>query len=82
MIRGPMCDITATSPIFLNETSGGRLLVTENPAYFRKDLLKYIPQFFVLSFEKTNWAFTLKIDPLKAVEENFPIEKLQAMIDK
>lgn len=82
MIRGPMCDITTTSSIFLNETSGGRLLVTENPVYFRKDLPKYIPQFFVLSFEKTNWAFILKTDPLKAVEENFPIEKLQAMIDK
>lgn len=82
IIPGPMCYPISTSPVFTTEKEGGRLLVTENPAYIRKDLPKYIPQFFVLSLEKTNWPITLKVDPLKAVEESFPIEKLQAMIDK
>jgi len=35
-----------------------------------------------LTFEEREWAAKLKKDPLKAVKENFPIEKLQAMIDK
>lgn len=59
-----------------------KMLVTENPAYFRKDLPKYIPQLFVLLLEKVNWSFSPKQDPIKLMEENFPIEKLQAMIDK
>jgi hypothetical protein len=58
------------------------MLVTENPAYFRKDLPKYIPQLFVLSFDKYNWSFIPKKEPITLLEENFPIEKLQAMIDK
>lgn len=69
-------------PVFTAETTGGRMLVTENPAYFRKDLPKYIPQLFVLLLEKVDWPFSPKQDPIKLMEEYFPIEKLQAMIDK
>ena len=82
IIPGVMGDVSTIDPIFTTEAAGGRMLATENPTYFRKDLSKYIPQFFVLSFEKYNWPFTPKEDPLQLVEENFPIEKLQAMIDK
>jgi hypothetical protein len=67
-------------PIFLSESDGGVMLTTENPNYFRKDLPAYIPQWFVLS-----WSWGIKkweTDFRKAIEENFPIEKLQAMIDK
>jgi hypothetical protein len=56
------------------------LLTTENPNYFRKDLPAYIPQTFVLA-----WMWGTKkweTDFRKTIEENFPIEKLQAMIDK
>jgi hypothetical protein len=82
ILFGIICDPITNGPIFTTEAAGGRMLATENPAYFRKDLPKYIPQFFVLSFEKHNWPFTPKEDPMKLMGENFPIEKLQAMIDK
>jgi hypothetical protein len=69
-------------PIFIPETKGGLMLVTENPAYFRKDLPKYVPQLFIFSVDKLKWPFTPKIDPITVLEEKFPIEKLKAMIDK
>jgi hypothetical protein len=69
-------------PIFIQDTEGGSMLVTENPAYFRKDLPKYIPQLFILSLSRMNWPFIPKNNPMKLIDDNFPIEKLQAMIDK
>ncbi len=67
-------------PVFLSEAEGGCLLATENPNYFHKDLPKYVPQFFIieLSWSDKGWSMNFK----KNIEENFPIEKLQAMIDK
>ena len=68
------------SPVFTTDAAGGRMLVTENPGYMRKDLPKYVPQFFVLHW---NWNNTkVQEDIAKIIEEKFPIEKLQAMIDK
>ena len=73
-----MADISTTAPIFTEEVAGGKMLVTENPAYLRKDMPRYIPQFIVFS-----WVpYPLNMEPYKAIDENFPIEKLQAMIDK
>jgi hypothetical protein len=71
---------TTEGPIFQSEKQGGTALVTENPAYLRKDLPKYVPQFFVLSLsaDPKGWSKNFK----RIVEENFPIETLQAMIDK
>jgi len=68
-------------PVFKSEAEGGWLLATENPDYFRKELPKYIPQFFVIELmagdpQHSNMNFK------NIIEENFPIEKLQAMIDK
>ena len=68
--------------IFTSDTKVGNKLVTENPKYFRKDLPKYVPQLFIFSISKMRWWFTPKIDPITVLEEKFPIEKLQAMIDK
>ena len=68
-------------PIFLSESNGGVMLTTENPNYFRNDLPAYVPQLFVLSWmsgTKTKWERDFRT----AIEENFPVEKLQAMIDK
>jgi hypothetical protein len=69
-------------PIFTTDAKAGNMLVTENPKYFQKDLPKHIPQLFIFSMSKMRWWFTPKIDPITVLEENFPIEKLQAMIDK
>jgi hypothetical protein len=77
-IKVPIGNISTTEPIFITEVSGGTLLVTENPAYMKKDLPKDIPQFMVFTLEADPGA----MEPYKAIDENFPIEKLQAMIDK
>jgi hypothetical protein len=68
-------------PVFQSEADGGCMLATENPNYFRKELPKYIPQFFVIELmsgdiQHSNMNFK------RIIEENFPVEKLQAMIDK
>jgi len=74
------------TPIFTTGAEDGGMLVTENPAYIRKDLPKYVPQFIVL-----HWSFISDFPLLggaqgdyynKIMKANFPIEKLQAMIDK
>jgi len=68
-------------PVFLPESEGGTMLATENPNYFRKDLPKYVPQFFIIEmigWDGKEWSMNFK----RAIEENFPIEKLKAMIDK
>jgi len=70
----------SNNPIFSTEETGGHMLVTENPAYIRKDLPKYIPQFFVMVWSCGDWK--PQQDICNAIEEIFPIEKLQAMIDK
>jgi len=71
---------TTEGPIFQSEEQGGTMLVTENPSYFRTDLPKYVPQFFVfsLSADAEGWSKDFK----RIVEENFPVETLKSMIDK
>jgi hypothetical protein len=81
IISAEICNISNT-PIFTTEAQGGSMLVTENPAYIRKDIPKYIPQFFTIILEKYNYPFPPVPDPYKVIEESFPIEKLQVMIDK
>ncbi len=72
--------LQSEGPVFLPESEGGYLLAIENPNYFRKDLPKYVPQFFVveLGWSDKAWARDFR----RTIEENFPIEKLQGMIDK
>ena len=70
----------SNEPVFTTEEAGGHMLVTENPNYIRKDLPAYIPQFFVL-YKICNPSWKLYEDLCKIMKD-FPIEKLQAMIDK
>ena len=68
-------------PVFQSEAEGGCMLATENPSYFRKELPKYVPQFFVIELmpgdpKHSNMNFK------NIIEENFPVEKIKAMIDK
>lgn len=83
VLSSPMTELLG--PVFSTEVEGGRMLITDNPKYFRKDLPQYVPQFFILEWSGNgtqkkggNWSYNFR----KAIEENFPIEKLQAMIDK
>jgi len=66
--------------IFETDPEKGYMLVTENPDYIRKDLPGYVPQLIVLSWWWSDYV------PYRAYEnilwQDFPIEKLQAMIDK
>jgi|SRR6185369_5907132 len=68
-------------PVFQSEAEGGCMLVTENPNYFRKELPKYVPQFFVIELNTSDPGH-LNMNFKTIIEENFPIEKLKAMIDK
>ena len=73
--------IEISSPVFTTQENGGMLLVTENPAYMKKDLPKYIPQLIVYM-----WNGDIGPDPTKnpcyLYYLDFPILSLQAMIDK
>ncbi|HSU27351.1 MAG TPA: hypothetical protein VLJ68_03155, partial [Chitinophagaceae bacterium] len=78
--------ITEGTPIFASGPDGGKMLVTENPAYIKKDLPKYAPQFMVLYWKWTSdfpmYGGEQGVYFKKTLEAHFPIEKLQAMIDK
>lgn len=67
-------------PVFENDPTKGSLLVTENPAYIRKELPKHVPQFFIVYWVCNDWEPQKRIGGI--IEQDFPFEKLQAMIDK
>jgi hypothetical protein len=60
--------------------NGGQLLVTINPGYFNKQLPLYAAQLIVLYWRWDNDAPALNFK--KQLEENFPVDKLKAMLDK
>jgi hypothetical protein len=82
IISSYILDIGTDYQIFTKQSAGGRMLVTENPAYMKKDLPKYIPQFMVFTWWDCRCGVDPSLNPYKLINENFPIEKLQAMIDK
>ncbi len=65
---------------FTSQDNGGRMVVFINNDYFNLKLPRYVPQFIALYWEwdKNSAAQNFK----KQLEENFPIDKLRAMIDK
>ena len=77
------------SLVFSTEKAHGVTLVMENPDYFRQDLPYYIPQYIVMSWEWWGLNPETTVKRLAAPEyfaerinNFFPVEKLQAMIDK
>ena len=68
------------APVFSTEEEGGSMLVTENLKYLRKDLPSDVPQFIVLYWQCGDSKPGKNLR--KLFEENFEVEKLQAMIDK
>jgi len=69
-----------TTPIFVTEAENGTMLITENPAYMRKELPNYVPQVLVLYWSWNDWEPQKYINTI--MEKNFPVERLQAMIDR
>ena len=67
------------SPIFVEENIGW-MIVRANPNYMRKELPKHVPQLFVMSWRWND--FKSQADVGKLIEEKFPFDKLQEMIDK
>jgi ElaB/YqjD/DUF883 family membrane-anchored ribosome-binding protein len=65
---------------FGDENSGGEKLIAIGSQYFTKDLPRYVPQFMILYWRWTDDPVSLLFK--KEFEENFPLEKLKAMIDK
>jgi hypothetical protein len=65
---------------FTTEEKGGRVMVFINNDYFDLRLPRYVPQLIVLywSWDKNGAALNFN----KALEENFPLNKLKEMIDK
>jgi len=82
IIFGEMMHMHTQYPVFMTQADGGRMLVTENPAYFKKDLPKYIPQLIVFSMWDAKDGPDPEMNPYKLYYKDFPIEKLKAMIDK
>lgn len=82
IILNDISPITTSSPIFISQEEGGSLLVTENPAYIKKELPLYIPQFMIFSWWDCQCGPDPSLNPYKKYEEDFPIEKLQALIGK
>lgn len=72
-------------PILTTEEENGGMLFTHNPAYIKKNLPKNVAQFIVVYW---TWSEFMPAGGAagkyyrKMLEENFAIEKLQAMIDK
>lgn len=68
------------NPVFESDPLKANMMVTENPDYVRKDLPKHVPQFFVFSW---NWSdYPPHREMEKKFFQNFPIEKVQPMLDK
>jgi hypothetical protein len=65
---------------FGDEDNGGTKLIAVGAKYFNKDLPRYVPQFMVLYWRWTEDPVSLRFK--EQFEENFPLEKLKAMIDK
>jgi hypothetical protein len=59
---------------------GGQMLITVDPNYFNKQLPRYAAQMIVLYWRWDNNAPGLNFK--KEFEENFPVDKLKAMLDK
>ena len=66
--------------IFSTEEKGGTVLLMVNAAYFRKDLPKYVPQFMIVRIQGGEDGSISERYFAKNMKENFPFEKLQAMI--
>ncbi|HLG39630.1 MAG TPA: hypothetical protein VI461_08175 [Chitinophagaceae bacterium] len=82
IIFGGIMQMHTQYPLFQTQADGGRLLVTENPAYIKKDLPKYIPQLIIYSMWNGEDGPDPSLNPYYYYYQDFPIEKLKAMIDK
>jgi hypothetical protein len=79
--------MSSSTPVFAPEGASAQLLVTANPAYIRKELPRYVPQFIVVMWSwdsgETSKIGGIQGDRFRRIfEADFPVEKLQALIDR
>ena len=73
-------DYTGVFKGFSTDEKGGRMIVLINTAYFNLSLPHYVPQLIVLYW---SWDKSVAVQSFKKqFEENFPLDKLKAMIGK
>ena len=68
--------------VFETDPQKGNMLITENPDYIRRNFAGHVPQFMVLHWKWNPDWYPAHKPQEKLFLEDFPIEKLQAMIDK
>jgi len=66
---------------FTPESRGGQMLVVANPAYFRADPTRAVPQLFAVLWISEDNAPAVR-EWLATFEGKFPFDRLRAMIDK
>ena len=66
---------------FTPESSGGQMLVVADPAYFRADPTRAVPQLFAVLWIWEDNAPAVR-DWLATFESKFPFDRLRAMVDK
>jgi hypothetical protein len=79
-VLDPRSGIEGFQGSFGDEEKGGIKLITVAGKNFNRELPRYAPQFMVLYWRWTEHPVSLNFK--KQFEENFPLEKLKAMMDK
>lgn len=67
-----------SEPIFESDPEYACMVVTENPDYIRKSLPNYVPQFFTVVWHWSDYPPHRRYE--KDFIDNFPLQKLEAMI--
>jgi hypothetical protein len=78
-ILDPRSGIEGFTGTFGDEENGGIKLITIAGKYFNKDLPRHVPQFMILYWRWNEHPSSLGFK--QQFEENFPLERLRAMID-
>jgi len=79
-IIDPKYNVLKFRGAFGDESHGGTRVIAIGAKYFNQDLPRYVPQFMVLYWTWTADPVSLRFK--EQFEENFPLEKLKAMVDK
>lgn len=63
-----------------DEEKGGSRVVVFSTAYWKEELPRYAPQFMIIYWQYSNEAMSKSV--IKQFEDNFPLDKFKALIDK
>lgn len=69
-----------SEPISESDPEYACMVVTENPDYIRKNVPNYVPQFFTVAWHWSDYPPHRRFE--KDFIDNYPVQKLKAMLDK